>query len=374
MATVAALTAAAAEPQAAEKTDSLHVAALSPEEAAAVDSIAALRLRLAPKQIESIFDTNDVVVLDTLDSGNDAVQVVLYSNNTWKYVRNREVAKDSTIFEKYWDTKTLFPYKEVDMSSMPQSVVIDLIDSLTGYHCPYQGSVHPRGKYGPRRRRQHQGVDLPLKTGDPVYATFCGRVRISEYNKGGYGNLVIIRHENGLETWYAHLTRCNVAQDDYVTAGTVIGFCGNTGRSRGAHLHFEMRYCDQAFDPEHLIDFSTGDLRYQTFALDRSFFSIYSRASETLEEEDDYDESLLAVHSPNGELTSEDILENIESTTQAAIKQEQAKTDPLYHTIRRGDYLGKIARQYGTTVKRLCQLNNISEDAIIREGRKLRVR
>ena len=374
MAAVAALTAAAAEPQAAEKTDSLHVAALSPEEAAAVDSIAVLRLRLAPKQIESIFDTNDVVVLDTLDSGNDAVQVVLYSNNTWKYVRNREVAKDSTIFEKYWDTKTLFPYKEVDMSSMPQSVVIDLIDSLTGYHCPYQGSVHPRGKYGPRRRRQHQGVDLPLKTGDPVYATFCGRVRISEYNKGGYGNLVIIRHENGLETWYAHLTRCNVAQDDYVTAGTVIGFCGNTGRSRGAHLHFEMRYCDQAFDPEHLIDFSTGDLRYQTFALDRSFFSIYSRASETLEEEDDYDESLLAVHSPNGELTSEDILENIESTTQAAIKQEQAKTDPLYHTIRRGDYLGKIARQYGTTVKRLCQLNNISEDAIIREGRKLRVR
>ena len=228
MATVAALTAAAAEPQAAEKTDSLHVAALSPEEAAAVDSIAALRLRLAPKQIESIFDTNDVVVLDTLDSGNDAVQVVLYSNNTWKYVRNREVAKDSTIFEKYWDTKTLFPYKEVDMSSMPQSVVIDLIDSLTGYHCPYQGSVHPRGKYGPRRRRQHQGVDLPLKTGDPVYATFCGRVRISEYNKGGYGNLVIIRHDNGLETYYGHLSERMVEPNQWVEAGQIIGLGGST--------------------------------------------------------------------------------------------------------------------------------------------------
>ena len=244
MATVAALTAAAAEPQAAEKTDSLHVAALSPEEAAAVDSIAALRLRLAPKQIESIFDTNDVVVLDTLDSGNDAVQVVLYSNNTWKYVRNREVAKDSTIFEKYWDTKTLFPYKEVDMSSMPQSVVIDLIDSLTGYHCPYQGSVHPRGKYGPRRRRQHQGVDLPLKTGDPVYATFCGRVRISEYNKGGYGNLVIIRHDNGLETYYG-----------------------------------------QSFDPERLIDFKNGILSRETFLLKKSFFSIYSNAGQDFDDE-----------------------------------------------------------------------------------------
>ena len=244
MAAVAALTAAAAEPQAAEKTDSLHVAALSPEEAAAVDSIAALRLRLAPKQIESIFDTNDVVVLDTLDSGNDAVQVVLYSNNTWKYVRNREVAKDSTIFEKYWDTKTLFPYKEVDMSSMPKSVVIDLIDSLTGYHCPYQGSVHPRGKYGPRRRRQHQGVDLPLKTGDPVYATFCGRVRISEYNKGGYGNLVIIRHDNGLETYYG-----------------------------------------QSFDPERLIDFKNGILSRETFLLKKSFFSIYSNAGQDFDDE-----------------------------------------------------------------------------------------
>ena len=98
-----------------------------------------MRLRLQPKQIESIFDTNDVVAIDTLDSGNDAVQVVLYSNNTWKYVRNREIAKDSTIFEKYWDTTTLFPYKEVDMSSMPKSVVIDLVDSLTELPLPLSG-------------------------------------------------------------------------------------------------------------------------------------------------------------------------------------------------------------------------------------------
>ena len=156
MAAIAALSASAAAPQAERKTDSLHIASLSPREAATIDSIVAMRVRLQPKQIESIFDTNDVVAIDTLDSGNDAIQVVLYSNNTWKYVRNREIAKDSTIFEKYWDTTTLFPYKEVDMSSMPKSVVIDLVDSVTSYHCPYQGSVHPRGKYGPRRRRQHQ--------------------------------------------------------------------------------------------------------------------------------------------------------------------------------------------------------------------------
>ena len=140
MAAIAALSASAAAPQAERKTDSLHIASLSPREAATIDSIVAMRVRLQPKQIESIFDTNDVVAIDTLDSGNDAIQVVLYSNNTWKYVRNREIAKDSTIFEKYWDTTTLFPYKEVDMSSMPKSVVIDLVDSVTSYHCPYQGA------------------------------------------------------------------------------------------------------------------------------------------------------------------------------------------------------------------------------------------
>ena len=188
---------------------------IDPEQAAA-DSVAALRLRLRPTKIESIFDTNGLTVLDTLATENDAVQVILYSNNSWKYILNREVAKDSTIFEKYWDTTTLFPYKEVDMSGMPKSVVIDLVDSLTSYHCPYQGSVHPRGKYGPRRRRQHQGVDLPLKMGDPVYATFCGRVRISQYNKGGYGNLVIIRHDNGLETYYGHLSERLVEPDQWV--------------------------------------------------------------------------------------------------------------------------------------------------------------
>ena len=195
---------------------------VDPEQAAA-DSVAALRLRLRPTKIESIFDTNGLTVLDTLATENDAVQVILYSNNSWKYVLNREVAKDSTIFEKYWDTTTLFPYKEVDMSEMPKSVVIDLVDSLTSYHCPYQGSVHPRGKYGPRRRRQHQGVDLPLKTGDPVYATFCGRVRISQYNRGGYGNLVIIRHDNGLETYYGHLSERLVEPDQWVEAGRFDG-------------------------------------------------------------------------------------------------------------------------------------------------------
>ena len=348
MAAIAALSASAAAPQAERKTDSLHIASLSPREAATIDSIVAMRLRLQPKQIESIFDTNDVVAIDTLDSGNDAIQVVLYSNNTWKYVRNREIAKDSTIFEKYWDTTTLFPYKEVDMSSMPKSVVIDLVDSVTSYHCPYQGSVHPRGKYGPRRRRQHQGVDLPLKAGDPFYATFCGRVRISEYNKGGYGNLVIIRHDNGLETYYGHLSERMVEPNQWVEAGQIIGLGGSTGRSTGPHLHFETRYYGQSFDPERLIDFKNGLLCRETFLLKKSFFSIYSNAGQ------DFDD----------EIANEE-QDKKEAAEKAAMK---------YHRIKSGDTLVAIARKYGTTVTNICRLNGIKSTTTLRIGRSLRVR
>ena len=328
----------------AEETEEPFV---SPEQAAA-DSVAALQLRLRPTKIESIFDTNGLTVIDTLATDNDAVQVILYSNNSWKYVRNREIAKDSTIFEKYWDTTTLFPYREVDMSGMPKSVVIDLVDSLTCYHCPYQGTVHPHGKYGPRRRRQHQGVDLPLKTGDPVYATFCGRVRISQYNKGGYGNLVIIRHDNGLETYYGHLSERMVEPGQWVEAGQIIGLGGSTGRSTGPHLHFETRYYGQSFDPERLIDFKNGTLSRETFLLKKSFFSIYSNAGQDFEDEIANEEQ-----------------DKKEAAEKAAMK---------YYKIRSGDTLGAIARRHGTTVANLCRLNGIKSTTILRIGRSLRVR
>ena len=320
---------------------------IDPEQAAA-DSIAALQLRLRPTKIESIFDTTGMTVIYTLRTDNDAVQVILYSDNSWKYIRNREIAKDSTIFEKYWDTTTLFPYREVDMSGMPKSVVIDLVDSLTSYHCPYQGSVHPRGKYGPRRRRQHQGVDLPLKMGDPVYATFCGRVRISQYNKGGYGNLVIIRHDNGLETYYGHLSERMVEPGQWVEAGQIIGLGGSTGRSTGPHLHFETRYYGQSFDPERLIDFKNGTLSRETFLLKKSFFSIYSNAGRDFDDE----------------------IANEEQDKQEAAEKAAMK----YYKIRSGDTLGAIARRHGTTVANICRLNGIKSTTILRIGRSLRVR
>ncbi len=322
--------------------------AVDPAQAAA-DSVAALRLRLQPRRIRSTSGpTGDQTVIDTLPTGNDAVQVVLFGDNTWRYSLNREVARDSTIFEKYWDTKTLFPYREVSMASMPSSVVIELLDSVTGYQYPYQGTVHPRGKYGPRRRRQHQGIDLPLKTGDPIYATFSGRVRISQYNRGGYGNLVIIRHDNGLETYYGHLSERMVEPDQWVEAGQVIGLGGSTGRSTGPHLHFETRYYGQSFDPERLIDFKTGELCRETFLLKKSYFSIYSNAGQDFEDEIANEEQ-----------------DKKEAAEKAAMR---------YHRIRSGDTLGALARKYGTTVGNICRMNGIKSTTILRIGRTLRVR
>ena len=319
----------------------------TPEQRAA-DSIADLRQRLKPCRIKSTFEIDGLTVIDTLESGHDAVKVVLFSNNTWKYVRNRDIPKDSTIFVKYWNTQTLFPYREVDMSKMPRAVVIELLDSLTSYHYPYKGAVHPRGKYGPRRHRQHQGVDLPLKMGDPIYATFSGRVRISQYNRGGYGNLVIIRHDNGLETYYGHLSERMVEPNQWVEAGQVIGLGGSTGRSTGPHLHFETRYYGQSFDPERLINFQTGELCRETFLLKKSFFSIYSKAGQDFEDE----------------IANEE--QDKKEAAEAAARR--------YHTIRSGDTLGALARRYHTSVSAICRMNGIKSTTILRLGRKLRVR
>ena len=320
---------------------------LTPAQAATVDSIVAMRLRLARKRIESVPALDSLAILDTLPSGDDAVDVVLFANGSWRYVRNRAVAKDSTIFEKYWDTEKLFPYKDVEYSSLPKSLVIDLVDSTNGYHTPYKASPI-RSRYGPRRGRAHQGVDLALKTGEPIYATFSGRVRISQYNRGGYGNLVVIRHDNGLETYYGHLSERMVEPNQWVEAGQVIGLGGSTGRSTGPHLHFETRYYSQSFDPERLIDFKSGTLCRETFLLKRSYFSIYSRASQDFEDE----------------------IANEEQD-----KKEQAEREAMrYHKIRSGDTLGAIARKYGTTVGNICRLNGIKSTTILRIGRTLRVR
>lgn len=284
--------------------------------------------------------------IDTLDTVNEYIKVILYGDNTWQYYKTPEYQKVTGVFDECWKEDGTNPYG-VSLSELPESWSIWLVDSLKQYHCPFQGDVHYRGKFGVRRGRRHQGVDLPLKTGDPIYATFTGKVRISEY-WGAFGNLVVIRHENGIETFYAHMSNRLVKPGDWVNAGDVIGYGGSTGRSTGPHLHFETRYKGFAFDPQWLIDFKTGELRHRLFVLKKKYFNIYSNYEQDFEDE---------------VLNHKD--DKAEDAEKAAMK---------WYTVRSGDTLYKIARNNGTTVKELCRLNGISQNATLKIGKRLRVR
>lgn len=307
------------------------------------------------------------IAMDTLDTNVSTAKVVIYTNNTWEFFfPGLDSLISKNVYNTNWVTDQVFAYKGTSADDLPASMEFSLFDRPADYKCPVVGRV--TSKYGIRRGRNHNGIDIPLKLREPIYAAFPGRVRYSRYNGGGYGNLVIIRHDNGLETWYGHLSKSNVEVGDYVVAGSVIGFAGSTGRSSGVHLHFEVRYQDLTFDPERIFDFETGDIRYQNFVLEKSYFNIRSNASELLEDADD-DIALLATE--DGEdITSEDILANIEK-----IQAEEAKKlEPVYYTIKSGDTLSRIASRNGTTVSELCRLNGISRNSIIRTGKQLRVR
>ena len=190
---------------------------------------------------------------DTLDTGNPAVKVVLYDNGTYRYVKDPKALQDDKVFTEHWDTRSVNPYH--DEKPLPDRFSLWIVDTLDSYCCPNKTRVY--SKFGYRHGRRHQGVDLPYPTGTPVYAAFDGKVRVSDY-VGGYGNLIIIRHANGLETFYGHLSRRDKEPGDWVNAGDIIGLGGSTGRSSGPHLHFETRYQGYAFDPTWLIDFETG--------------------------------------------------------------------------------------------------------------------
>ena len=298
-----------------------------------------------PEPVRPVRTLGKVAVIDTLPTGNSALSIVLFNDNTWRYILAEDYKNDPEVFNNHWDTTNIHAYRDIELDSLPEATAIRLVDSLESYHYPYIGRITSR--YGPRRGRAHQGLDIGLKTGDPIYATFDGKVRVSKA-AGDYGNLIVIRHNNGLETYYAHLSQRDVEVGDWVVAGQQIGLGGSTGRSTGPHLHYEVRYKGQSFDPERLIDFSNGNLRRDELLLKRRHFSIYSKY-----EQDFGDEEEVAKQ------------EEAERKAAAAVQ---------YHTVRSGDTLGALARKYGTSVSRICQLNGIKSTSILRIGQKLRVR
>ena len=287
------------------------------------------------------------VPIDTLDTGDRFQKVVLFDNGTWLYYNLEKPEIPDSLDDDHWITEQVHSYSDIALKDLPEEVVLTLVDSIHGYCIPHPGYVTSRFKF--RSKRPHKGVDIGLNKGDAVYAAFDGVVRaaLPTNMTGGYGNVLVIRHLNGLETYYGHLSSYIVESGDIGRAGEMIGYGGSTGRSTGPHLHFETRYMGQAFDPERIFDFDRGTLRGATFTLKKHYFNINSHQGMT------------------------------DQQSLAASKKKPIDTSAAtakYHTVKQGDTLSKIAKRYGTTVKKLCQLNGIKETKVLRIGMRLRVK
>ena len=201
---------------------------------------------------------------------------------------------------------------------------------FSGAHFPTIHGTRMNSPYGIRKHRLHRGVDMHISIGDSIVAAYPGKVVVSKYNRRGYGHYVMIEHENGTRTLYGHLKKRLVNVGDVVEGGQLVGWGGNTGRSSGPHLHFEIRYGEVNIDPATVFN-----IEEVTLLENMDHFSIAS-----------------AVESHN------------------EIQKELSKH--RYHRIRSGDTLGKIARLYGTTIEKLCRLNGIKRTSILRIGQTLR--
>lgn len=283
--------------------------------------------------------------VDTLIHEGDSI--VLYSNKSWEYlnkvdfdgVLNEDILNFSLMdssFNLVWDNEKTFSRDNYN-SYLKDSIWLCTIDSINNEYCiPFTGRITSR--FGKRGKRYHQGIDIDLNTGDTVRAAFDGVVRYSRYNST-FGYLVIIRHFNGIETYYAHLSKLMVVPNQDIQAGQIIGLGGNTGKSYGSHLHFETRFMDKPFDPEIVFDFEKNDLFDENLIVHQSIFK--------------YQRNVPSVYKPS---TANTI------------------SSSIYHRVRAGDTLYGIARKYGTTVKSICSLNGIKSTSTLKIGRSLRIK
>ena len=210
---------------------------------------------------------------------------------------------------------------------IPDTYTID----LTGFHMPTP-STKITSPFGPRWRRMHNGLDLKVNIGDTIVAAFDGKVRIVKYERRGYGKYVVIRHDNGLETVYGHLSKQLVEENQLVKAGEVIGLGGNTGRSTGSNLHFETRFLGIAINPIYMFDFPKQDIVADTYTF-RKTKGVRSAGSHDTQVAD------------------------------GTIR---------YHKVKSGDTLSRIAKVRGVSVSTLCKLNRIKPTTTLRIGQVLR--
>jgi murein DD-endopeptidase MepM/ murein hydrolase activator NlpD len=338
---------------------------------------------------------------------------------------NELLAKEELLFpadELYnssWDTINVNPFKSSEIT-FPDTYTINCIS----FSLPVDNEIKITSKYGIRRRRMHTGTDLKVYVGDTIRAAFEGKVRIKRSERRGYGNYLVLRHPNGLETVYGHLSKFLVKENQIVQSGQAIAIGGNTGRSSGSHLHFETRFLGRVINPEEIIDFENGVPRKDEYV----FHNIKVNGKKTNIYSTSADAGATAIHSVkkgetlghiaikygttvdelcklNGisrtsmlsigqairfrskqisvEATPEAIQQTVQeqktaTTPKTAVKSETGAIQttpsdgPIYHSIEAGDTLYSLAKKYGTTIEKLCELNQFNENIIIKIRKKIR--
>jgi murein DD-endopeptidase MepM/ murein hydrolase activator NlpD len=289
-------------------------------------------------QFEPVKPPNPVVSEDTssIDEGETDVLEVIDSmqiGDEWVKIADYYVI---------WDARTINPYS-MSPTEFDETIDLKLYDPAENrfWNTPVDG---PRvtSNFGFRWGRWHTGTDIDLETGDPVYSTYDGMVRIVGFDGSGYGRFIMVRHYNGLETLYGHLSKPIVESGQLVKAGDIIGLGGNTGRSSGSHLHYENRYEGNPFDSKNIFDWDTQQIRTDHFVLTSQAWD-YLRGGKSYK----------------SEFESGD---------------KPAYTRTLLYKVRSGETLSSIASKYGTTVSAIAKKNRISTRATIRVGQKLRVK
>ena len=212
-------------------------------------------------------------------------------------------------------------------------------------------------KMGPRWGRMHKGLDIKVYIGDTIRAAFSGKVRIKKYERAGYGKYLVIRHNNGLETIYGHMSDWLVEENQVVKAGQPIGLGGNTGRSTGSHLHFETRLCGVALNPALLFDFVNQDVTAYYYMFRKETFEHESVA---------INKNLLLEGGRSNELAKE------ADNNNGRNRNVREFSETKYHKVSVGETLTSIAKRRGTTVAQLCKLNHLTRDVKVRPGQILR--
>ena len=246
------------------------------------------------------------------------------------------------VYEGIWVNRNVNVYGS--LKNAPDTFVVN----LENFTMPTDG--HMTSNFGRRgSSRYHYGIDIKAYTGDTIYAAFDGKIRVKQFERNGYGYYLVIRHINGLETVYGHLSKFLVDENEFVRSGQPIGLAGNTGRSFGSHLHFETRFLGNPINPNFIIDFQNKVPHRDEYLVTRSSYRKTSRSSSvTVASSSNY--------KPATNRTNKYVSGNVK-----------------YHRIKRGDTLGAIAKRYGVSVSQLCKLNNMKRNSILRVGKSLRI-